>query len=524
MGMIGNSLAQGLISGANIQDGTVDTPDIKDSAVTAAKIASAVVTPAKMDFSAGTANGVTYLNGSKVLTSGSALVFDGTKFGIGAASPAAKLEVGGATASAKQAIFATAPSNPNFRLEALNGDTGTTSGTLQAKFGLRYDDGSTITDSAVLRFYRGSGASDGSIGFVTNNTVQGTIDANGNLLLGLNSQAYSGKIIREDNTNAAVQSLLVRNNSSGSSSSCGLFLNSYGNSWAIEMGSTAKNSNALTFSVDALGSPAERMRLDTAGTLSLTKASSIIAVFGDTSNANDKYIRIGNSGGNFEIGTYSLAHYIYGIGSLPLSFYQNSIERIRIDTSGNVLVGTASAGAGIGWATRFAVESGTGGLYAAAFKSGAAGYGYECIDCWNVATTNNNVFINFYTEATTTFRGQITYNRGAGQISYGVSSDYRAKDIVGAFSNALDAVGQITVHLGKMKGSTFERPMFIAHELQAITPYAVMGEKDSVDEDGDPVYQQVDNLTLIPLLTAAIQEQQAIIESLTERITALETQ
>jgi hypothetical protein len=78
MGMIGNSLAQGLISGANIQDGTVDTPDIKDSAVTAAKIASAVVTPAKMDFSAGTANGVGYLNGSKVLTTGSALVFDGT--------------------------------------------------------------------------------------------------------------------------------------------------------------------------------------------------------------------------------------------------------------------------------------------------------------------------------------------------------------------------------------------------------------------------------------------------------------
>lgn len=42
MGMIGNTLAQGLISGANIVDGTVDTPDIKDSAVTNAKIASGV--------------------------------------------------------------------------------------------------------------------------------------------------------------------------------------------------------------------------------------------------------------------------------------------------------------------------------------------------------------------------------------------------------------------------------------------------------------------------------------------------
>jgi hypothetical protein len=48
MGMIGNSLAQGLISGANIQDGTVDTPDLKDSAVTTAKITDANVTTAKI--------------------------------------------------------------------------------------------------------------------------------------------------------------------------------------------------------------------------------------------------------------------------------------------------------------------------------------------------------------------------------------------------------------------------------------------------------------------------------------------
>jgi hypothetical protein len=49
--------------------------------------------------SGGTANGVTYLNGSKVLTSGSALVFDGTKLGIGTSSPPYKLSVsdGGAT-------------------------------------------------------------------------------------------------------------------------------------------------------------------------------------------------------------------------------------------------------------------------------------------------------------------------------------------------------------------------------------------------------------------------------------------
>lgn len=46
-----------------------------------------------LTLSAGTANGVPYLNASKALTSGSALVFDGTNFGIGIASPAARLDV-----------------------------------------------------------------------------------------------------------------------------------------------------------------------------------------------------------------------------------------------------------------------------------------------------------------------------------------------------------------------------------------------------------------------------------------------
>jgi hypothetical protein len=56
MGMIGNSLAQGLISGANIQDGTVDTPDLKDGAVTTAKHADGSVTNAKMASGAAVAN------------------------------------------------------------------------------------------------------------------------------------------------------------------------------------------------------------------------------------------------------------------------------------------------------------------------------------------------------------------------------------------------------------------------------------------------------------------------------------
>ena len=54
-------------------------------------VANATVT-GNVTLSGGTANGVAYLNTSKVLTTGTAFVFDGTNVGIGTSSPAYKLE------------------------------------------------------------------------------------------------------------------------------------------------------------------------------------------------------------------------------------------------------------------------------------------------------------------------------------------------------------------------------------------------------------------------------------------------
>jgi len=57
--------------------------------------------------SGGTANGVAYLNGSKVLTTGSALTFDGTNLGIGTSLPATRLNVtGGSLATSGAGILA----------------------------------------------------------------------------------------------------------------------------------------------------------------------------------------------------------------------------------------------------------------------------------------------------------------------------------------------------------------------------------------------------------------------------------
>jgi hypothetical protein len=63
---------------------------------------------------------------------------------------------------------------------------------------------------------------------------------------------------------------------------------------------------------------------------------------------------------------------------------------------------------------------------------------------------------------------------------------------------------------------------FIAHELQEVVPECVTGEKDAVDSEGNPRYQGIDTSFLVATLTAAIQEQQAIITDLKSRIETLE--
>jgi hypothetical protein len=63
---------------------------------------------------------------------------------------------------------------------------------------------------------------------------------------------------------------------------------------------------------------------------------------------------------------------------------------------------------------------------------------------------------------------------------------------------------------------------FLAHEAQAVVPESVTGTHNEVDNDGNAVYQGIDQSKLVPLLVKAIQEQQALIESLTARITTLE--
>lgn len=123
---------------------------------------------------------------------------------------------------------------------------------------------------------------------------------------------------------------------------------------------------------------------------------------------------------------------------------------------------------------------------------------------------------------------QFVYNAGTevGRIamtttatSYVTTSDYRLKENVQPITSALAKIAALKpcTYTWKTDGSNGEG--FIAHELQAVCPQAVSGEKDAVDADGNPKYQGVDTSFLVATLTKAIQEQQQLIENLQARLT-----
>ena len=100
--------------------------------------------------------------------------------------------------------------------------------------------------------------------------------------------------------------------------------------------------------------------------------------------------------------------------------------------------------------------------------------------------------------------------------AYNTSSDYRLKENVAPIKNATDTLMALNPVNFTFKADGTAMDGFLAHEIQEFIPSAVMGEKDG------PVMQSMDYSRLTPILTAALQEANRTIASLTKRIEALE--
>jgi len=110
----------------------------------------------------------------------------------------------------------------------------------------------------------------------------------------------------------------------------------------------------------------------------------------------------------------------------------------------------------------------------------------------------------------------------SGATSWASASDERLKDIIEPITDAANKVSQLRAVIGKYKTDEegTRRPFLIAQDVQAVLPEAVTEGRNSKDDETE--YLQVAYTEVIPLLVAAIQEQQALITALTTRITALE--
>jgi len=185
----------------------------------------------------------------------------------------------------------------------------------------------------------------------------------------------------------------------------------------------------------------------------------------------------------------------------PLIFGTSNTERMRIDSSGNLLVGR------------------TANTDNATF----------CVD---QDASGGNIGISTITTNTST-RFHHLFRNGNGQVgaistsgsatTYATSSDYRLKENVTNITDATARLKQLNpVRFNFIANADITVDGFLAHEVQDIVPEAITGTHNEVDDDGNPIYQGIDQSKLVPLLVKAMQEQQTIIDDLQARITALE--
>jgi hypothetical protein len=349
----------------------------------------------------------------------------------------------------------------------------------------------TIVNSSNTSGVLGT-ATNHPVAFVTNNTERMRIDSSGNVGIGTSSPTSLG---------TGITTLELKGNSASQTDRAGgiSFMRYDGNPgmYVYHADDASYISSLSTYPLLIQTNGSERARIDSSGNLGVGTTSPASRIDAQTAAGVNVAINATKTGTDaIQIGV-DTGPYING--GAHLAMRTGGTERARIDSSGNLLVATTTAYG------RFAVESTGLTNIASNFPSGSSGTAYY-----------GNVYSTAQYFARWEYRGSavgsITTNGGS--TAYNTSSDYRLKENVQPMQDALAKIAQLNpvTYTWKADGSAGQG--FIAHELQAVVPDCVTGEKDAVDADGNPQYQGVDTSFLVATLVKAIQELKAEVDSL----------
>jgi len=193
----------------------------------------------------------------------------------------------------------------------------------------------------------------------------------------------------------------------------------------------------------------------------------------------------------------------YNNADNSMQFYTNGTERARFSSGGNLIIGSTTNSSN----SKLRVNaSGQNNIETERETTGAAGH-------FSFVNPNGSVG---------------TIQTSGSSTLYNTSSDYRLKNTIAPMTGALAKVALLKPCTYKWNVDGSDGQGFIAHELAEVMPQCVSGEKDAIqtylDDNGDektrPTYQGIDTSFLVATLTAAIQEQQTMIESLKARLDA----